>query len=71
MVGTKGKSGGSRPRAGRPTGRFTIRQNHKYGISTKTTDGYFLPMQLAEVVEMDRKVLVLRLDNGDQLTIFR
>jgi hypothetical protein len=71
MPGMKGRSGGSREGAGRPIETFTLRRGKQYAISTKTGDGYFLPMQLATIVELDRKVLVLELDNGDRLTIFR
>jgi hypothetical protein len=71
MPGVKGRSGGPREGAGRKIETFTLRRGKQYAISTKTADGYFLPMQLATVVELDRKVLVLELDNGDRMTIFR
>jgi hypothetical protein len=71
MPGKPGRSGGKREGAGRPVETFTLKAGAQYAISAKTADNHFLPMVLATVVEVDRKILVLELDNGDRLTIFR
>ena len=70
MVGIKGKSGGFRPGAGRKVARFTLKRDTQYGIGIEMSDG-FLPPTWATVVEVDRKLIVLQLDNGDRLTIYR
>jgi hypothetical protein len=63
--------GGVRPGAGRPPQSFTLRLGAQFGVFLKTADGGRLPMQLADVEEITRQILVLKLDNGDKLTIFR
>lgn len=71
MPGVKGRSGGSRPGAGRPIETFALKRGRQYGLSIRTEDGHFLPMQLLEVVEVDRKAITFKADNGDLMTLFR
>ena len=70
MVGTKGKSGGPRPGAGRPVESFTLKRHTEYGVRIGMAHGA-LPINWATVIQLDRKTIVLELDNGDRLMIFR
>jgi hypothetical protein len=75
MPGVKGKSGA--PGVSREAGpgrlpkKFTLELGKKYAMSQKTGDGYFLPMKLLTVVEIDRKVIVLEDEEKNRITIFR
>lgn len=75
MPGVKGRSGA--PGVSREAGpgrlprKFTLELGKKYGVSQKTADGYFLPMKLLTVVEIDRKIIVLEDEEKNRITIFR
>lgn len=75
MAGVKGRSGA--PGVTRKAGpgalpkKFAIEIGKQYAISQKTVDGKFLPIQIGTVVELDRKVIVLELQDGARITIFR
>jgi hypothetical protein len=75
MPGVKGRSGA--PGVSREAGpgrlpkKFTLELGKKYAMSQKTADGYFLPMELLTVVEIDRKVIVLETADKNRITIFR
>lgn len=75
MPGVKGRSGA--PGVTRKAGpgalpkKFTLELGGQYGLSTTTADGKFLPLQLATVVELDRKIIVLETPDKTRITIFR
>lgn len=62
MPGSKGKSGGERPGAGRPPRSTTLRIGD--GIALRY--GYNTPLELGEVIEIKRgpRTAVIQLRNG-------
>lgn len=74
MPGVKGKSGA--PGVSREAGpgrlpkKFTLELGKQYAISQKI-NGKFNPIELATVIELDRKVIVLETADKNRITIFR
>lgn len=71
MSGVKGKSGGARVGTGPKPKKFTFELDKEYLISETTEDGKFLPLQLATVVELDRKLIKLKTNENNIITISR
>lgn len=70
MVGTPGRSGGVRQGAGRPAGKPVVQRQIRVG--QKFLHHLFAPDgrpvglgQMAEIVEMTRTRIVIRLEDGD------
>jgi hypothetical protein len=74
MPGVKGRSGA--PGVSRDAGpgrlpkKFTLEFGKQYAVS-QVVNGKFNPIELATVVELDRKVIVLETADKNRITIFR
>jgi hypothetical protein len=74
MAGVKGRSGA--PGVTRKAGpgalpkKFTLELGKQYAVS-QIVNGKFIPIELATVVELDRKVIVLETSDKNRITIFR
>jgi hypothetical protein len=75
MPGVKGHSGAPgvsrKAGPGRLPKKFTLELGKQYAVSQKSADGKFWPIELATVVELDRKVIVLETADKNRITIFR
>jgi len=74
MPGVKGKSGA--PGVSREAGpgrlpkKFTLELGKQYAVS-QVVNGKFNPIELATVIELDRKIIVLETQDKNRITIFR
>lgn len=74
MAGVKGRSGA--PGVSREAGpgrlpkKFALELGKQYAVS-QVVNGKFTPIELATVIELDRKVIVLETSDKNRITIFR